>query len=80
MINNTTAETRYHSCRQDGNELHINRCRMAFDRPFDLKREVKGLKDCKEVVIVPIVIGALGTVVSKRFHLYLKKTGFEGSI
>ena len=46
----------------------------------DLKREVKGLKDCKEAVIVPIVIGALGTVVSKRFHLYLKKTGFEGSI
>ena len=33
---------------------------------------MKRLWNCKEVVLVPIVVGALGTF-SKRFHLYLKK-------
>ena len=36
--------------------------------------------DCKEDVIVPIVVGTLGTVISKRLHLYLKKAGLDGSI
>ena len=40
---------------------------------------MKRLWNCKEVVLVPIVIGALGTF-SKRFHLYLKKAGLDGSI
>lgn len=50
----TTAQLKRHrSCRQEGKDLHINRCRMPFDRlvPLteqekiekyeDLKREVK---------------------------------------
>ena len=37
------------------------------------------MMNCKEVVLVPIVIGALRTV-SKRFHLYLTKAGLDGSI
>ena len=40
---------------------------------------MKRLWNCKEVVLVTIVIGALGTV-SKRFHLYLKTAGLDGSI
>ena len=41
---------------------------------------MKRLWNCKEVVLVPIVVGALGTF-SKRFHLYLKKAaGLDGSI
>ena len=40
---------------------------------------MKRLWNSKEVVLVPIVIGALGTF-SKRFHLYLKKAGLDGSI
>ena len=40
---------------------------------------MKRLWNCKEVVLVPIVVGALGTF-SKRFHLYLKKAGLDGSL
>ena len=43
-----------------------------------MKREVKRLWNCKEVVLVPIISGALVTV-SKIFHLYLKKAGLDGS-
>ena len=43
-----------------------------------MKREVKRLWNCKEVVLVPITIGALVTV-SKIFHPYLKKAGLDGS-
>ena len=43
-----------------------------------MKREVKRLWNCKEVVLVLITIGALVTV-SKIFHLYLKKAGLDGS-
>ena len=43
-----------------------------------MKREVKRLWNCKEVVFVLITIGALVTV-SKIFHLYLKKAGLDGS-
>ena len=43
-----------------------------------LKRELKRLWN-EKVVLVPIIIGALETV-SKRFHLYLKKAGLDGSI
>ena len=43
------------------------------------KKKMKRLWNCKEVVLVPIVVGALGTF-SKRFHLYLKKAGLDGSI
>ena len=43
-----------------------------------LKRELKRLWN-KEFVLVPIITGALETV-SKRFHLYLKKAGLDGSI
>ena len=41
--------------------------------------KLKRLWNCAEVVLVPIVIGALGTI-SKRFHLYAKKAGLDGSI
>ena len=44
----------------------------------DLKRELKRLWN-KKVVLVPIIIGALETV-SKKFNLYLKKAGLDGSI
>ena len=43
------------------------------------KKKMKRLWNCKEVVLVPIVVGALGTF-SKRFNLYLKKAGLDGSI
>ena len=43
-----------------------------------MKREVKRLWNCKEVVLVLITIGALVRV-SKLFHLYLKKAGLDGS-
>ena len=45
----------------------------------DLKRQLKGLWNYKEVVPLPIVIGALGTV-SNRFHLYLNKVRLDGSM
>ena len=43
------------------------------------KRAKASAEQQEEVVLVMIVIGALGTV-SKRFHLYLKKAGLDGSI
>ena len=43
-----------------------------------MKREVERLWNCKEVVLVPITIGALVTV-SKISQPYLKKAGFDGS-
>ena len=43
------------------------------------KRAKASAEQQQEVVLVMIVIGALGTV-SKRFHLYLKKAGLDGSI
>ena len=43
-----------------------------------MKREVKRLWNCKEVVLVPITIDALVTV-SKIFHPYLKKAELDGS-
>ena len=43
-----------------------------------MKREVKRLWNCKEVVLVPITIGALVTV-SKIFHPYLQKAGLDDS-
>ena len=43
-----------------------------------MKSEVKRLWNCKEVMLVPITIGALVTV-SKIFHPYLKKAGLDGS-
>ena len=44
-----------------------------------IKRAKASAEQQEEVVLVTIVIGALGTV-SKRFHLYLKKAGLDGSI
>ena len=43
-----------------------------------MKREVKRLWNCKEVVLVLITIGALVRV-SKIFHLYLRKAGLDGN-
>ena len=43
-----------------------------------MKGELKGLWNCKEVVLVPITIGALVTV-SKISHPCLKKAGLDGS-
>ena len=46
----------------------------------DLKRKQKRLcNNCKEVVLLPIIIGALGTV-SNKIHLYLKKAGLDRSM
>ena len=38
----------------------------------DLKREIKRIWQCKEVTIIPIIIGTLGTV-NTNFKLWLKK-------
>ena len=42
----------------------------------DLKREIKRLWNVREVKIVPIIIGALGTI-GKNFENWLKKIEIE---
>ena len=44
----------------------------------DLKREINRLWNVREVKIVPIIIGALGTI-GKNFETWLKKTEIECS-
>ena len=45
----------------------------------DLKREIKRMWNVKEVTIVPLIIGALGTI-GKNFERWLKKIEIECSI
>ena len=42
----------------------------------DLKREISRIWQCRKVTIIPIVIGALGTI-AKDFTNWLKKTDME---
>ena len=63
----------------NNNNNNSNKEQEKIEKYLDFKKELKRLWNCKEVVLVSIVIGALGTV-SKRFHLYLTKAGLDGSI
>ena len=47
--------------------------REKIDRYQDLKWELQRIWECREVRVIPIVIGALGTI-SKGFHHWLKET------
>ncbi|XP_047480219.1 uncharacterized protein LOC125032877 [Penaeus chinensis] len=44
--------------------------REKIDRYDELKWELKRIQNCREIKIVPIVIGAFGTI-SRRFHSWL---------
>ena len=61
------------------NNNNSNKEQEKIEKYLDFKKELKCLWNCKEVVLVSIVIGALGTV-SKGFRLYLTKAGLDGSI
>ena len=61
------------------NNNNSNKEQEKIEKYLDFKKELKHLWNCKEVVLVSIVIGALGTV-SKGFRLYLTKAGLDGSI
>ena len=63
----------------NNNNNNSNKEQEKIEKYLDFKKELTRLWNCKEVVLVSIVIGALGTV-SKRFHLYLTKAGLDGSI
>ena len=63
----------------NNNNNNSNKEQEKIEKYLDFKKELKRLWNCKEVVLVSIVIGALGTV-SKRFRRYLTKAGLDGSI
>ena len=47
-----------------------------MDHYQDLKREIKKLWNMKEVTVIPVIIGALGTI-NTKFETYIKKIGIE---
>ena len=53
---------------KEGNKIEIYQ---------DLKRKIDRLWECRKVVVVPIVIGALGTI-SKRFMSWADMIGDDG--
>ena len=69
----------FFSNNNNNNNNNSNKEREKIEKYLDFKKELKRLWNCKEVVLVSIVIGALGTV-SKGFRLYLTKAGLDGSI
>ena len=44
----------------------------------DLKREIGKIWNCKRVTVIPVIIGALGTI-SRDFKASVKKIGLDDS-
>ena len=45
----------------------------------ELRREIKKIWNCREVKVVPVVVGALGTI-SRNLKGYLKNLGLKSNI